>query len=109
MRETSLGRSEEVDVDKLCPGTFVAHPVFTVVQGDKHRACGDLILSGWNATYWAAESPQLPSCEDPMAYATELLEASPVAVPLISVAGEDNACSNYATRDPNAMVMLVFL
>lgn len=56
-------------------GTFVAHPELTVAQGSKHRVCGDLSISGWNATQSIHEWLQLASPEDPLAYSTAVLEA----------------------------------
>ena len=107
--EVARGRREEVDIDTLQPGTFVAHPEFMVVQCDNLWACDDCTASGWNGTYQAAEKIQLCSVEDPIAYATALIEASPSASPRLSVADEEKAYRNYANRTPDAMVMLVFL
>jgi hypothetical protein len=109
LEEVRLGRREEVDIDKLKPGTYVAHPEFMVVQGDSFRACDDCSISGWNGTYANPEKVQLCSADDPVAYASALIEACPLASPCVSVADEEKAYRNYATRRPDAMIMLVFL
>ena len=44
-----------------------------------------------------------------MAYGTALLEALPSASPCLAVGDEECAFRNYATRNPDAMIMLIFL
>lgn len=107
--EVAKKRREPVQIESLVPGSFVAHPEFTIVQKGKPRACDDLSVSLWNSTQCSREKLTLPGTDDPLAYATCLHMFMPNAEPQVAVADENEAYRNYATREPSAMVMLVFL
>ena len=108
-QEVRLGRRQEVDLSSLPPGSYVAHPEFMSMTRGKGRPCNDCSVSGWYDATAAQEKLRLCSTDDVLDYGTRLLERDASAAPCLAVADEDSAFRNWATRLPDAMIMLVFL
>ena len=105
--ECKKRRRTEVPMDSLLAGSFVAHPEFMLCSGGSERACDDCTISEWNPTTVSEEKLILPTSDDPVDYASRLLEADGAAEPQVAVADEDSAYRNWATGRPETMMMFV--
>ena len=104
------GRCRRLHNDFLSDGRdALVHPCFVVEQGENLRGIMDCTRGGLNAATSSEEKLVLCSNEDILDFACRLRETDPSAVPLVALADEESAFTNWANGNPRLHIAMILV
>ena len=104
------GQCEEISQARLMDYDFaLVHSCFVVSQEKKLRCIMDCTLGELNPCTASVEKFTLCSADDPLDYASRLLNLDPTSEPRIALADEEDAYGNWANSNPRLHIAMVTL